>query len=187
MSRGIGRTQRLALLALWQARTEREEERDIGIPLTELKRRISSDRSNSRRAIRNLTERGMIEEITGEEGERRLRLTSGGRGALAFASVWEAITLNTIPSKPFDFDLILRETRRDDLELPASDGGIPPWSGGTLMERAAVSECVVSDPPEDDEESHAGGEIPCSQAADLESPVNDTAISRALAWLEDQL
>lgn len=134
MSRGIGRTQRLALLALWQARTEREEERDIGIPLTELKRRISSDRSNSRRAIRNLIERGMVEEITGEEGERRVRLTSGGYGALAFASVWEDITLDTIPSKPFDFDLIFRESGPDDLE-------IPPCSGEPSWKETPISNC----------------------------------------------
>jgi len=158
MSRGIGRTQRLALLALWQARTEREEERDIGIPLTELKRRISSDRSNARRAIRNLMERGMVEEIR-EEGERRVKLTSGGCDALAFASVWGDITPDTIPSKPFDFDLIFREIEPDDLESPVSADGI----------------------------LHGAGETPWSRAADLETPVNDNTISRGLAWLEDQL
>ena len=114
MSRGVGRMQRRALLALWQTRAEREEERDTGLPLTELKHRISSDRSNSRRAIRNLVGRGMVEEIR-EEGEHRVRLTGGGRGALAFASVWRDITLETIPSKPFDFDLLFREIEPDDL------------------------------------------------------------------------
>jgi DNA-binding MarR family transcriptional regulator len=181
VSRGIGRTQRVALLALWQTRAELEEERDAGIPLTALKRRISSDRSNARRAIRNLMERGMVEEITSEaEGERRVKLTSGGHGALTLASVFcdpgEGLTEDDVPSKPFDFDTLYRDaedlaeqeplgseqpswTTADDPDLPVSDNGRP----------------------------HAGRDTPCRIAADLESSVNDNAIKRALTWLEEGL
>jgi len=198
VSRGIGRTQRLALLALWQTRTER----DIGIPLTELKRHMGEDRSNNRRAIRNLVACGMVEESR-EGGQRRVKLTSGGWGALAFTSMWEDITPDTIPSKPFDFDLIFRES-----DFATDDGGTPPCKAGHPMQRDADLESPVNDngrphaageppgeppcgldtdlelPVSDNEESHARGEIPCPTAGDLEPPVTDNAIRAALEHLE---
>ena len=79
MSRGLGILQRRVCEALGAAE-------DYELPLRELRRRLGDpDRSNLRRAIRGLLERGIVEE-TGSAGEPRVALAfwghvSAGAGA----------------------------------------------------------------------------------------------------------
>jgi hypothetical protein len=115
VSRGIGKVQREALAALW----DRAKSEGIagGMPLAELKRSISSDRSNARRAIRGLVERGLVEEVAGEGGERRAKLTGGAHLALWLASYPEdaPLALERVPSRPLVLDL------GDDLGIAEED------------------------------------------------------------------
>jgi DNA-binding MarR family transcriptional regulator len=113
VSRGLGRTQREAMLALWH----HEEGLAAGMPLAELKRSISTDRSNARRAIRGLIERGFAVALTGEAGERRVALTGGAHMALWLATEYrdEALTLEKVPSRPLNLDL------GDDLGIVEED------------------------------------------------------------------
>jgi DNA-binding MarR family transcriptional regulator len=115
VSRGIGKVQREALAALW----DRAKSEGIagGMPLAELKRCIGADRSNSRRAIRGLIERGLVVEVTAEEGERRVALTGGAHMALWLATEYkdEALTIERVPSRPLVLDL------GDDLGLVEED------------------------------------------------------------------
>ena len=68
MSRGLGGLQRRVCEAL-------EEAEGNGLPLRELRRRLGDpDRSNLRRAIRGLLERGIVEEFE-SGGELRVKLT----------------------------------------------------------------------------------------------------------------
>jgi hypothetical protein len=143
----------------------------------------------------------MVEEIR-EEGERRVKLTSGGYGALAFASVFkepsEDFALDDIPSKPFDFDLLFREVHNpglqhphgseepswitaDDLDLPVSDSGRPHVPLETPCPYDASSESAISD---NARTPHTEEEPPCEGEATSESSVNDNAIRVALEHLE---
>src|SRR5215218_2566035 len=118
MSRGIGRTQREAMLAL----RDHEDGAAAGVPLTELKRAISSDRSNARRALRGLIERGLLEEVTDEEGVRRVKLAGGAHLALWLAAYPDGqLTIDTVPSRPLDLDL------GDDLDLEDDDTPLSLW------------------------------------------------------------
>jgi hypothetical protein len=105
MSRGLGRTQRAAVRLLWR----HPDEAAGGVPLAELKRTISTDRSNARRAIRGLVDRGLLE-VGDEEGVRRVKLTGGGQLACVLAALPDdQSTLRYVPSKPLDLDLLYDE------------------------------------------------------------------------------
>ena len=72
MSRGHGRIQRRVVELL----SADERARDAGLPLSALRPVLGPDRSNARRAIRSLIQRGDCEWTTDPEtGERRLKLT----------------------------------------------------------------------------------------------------------------
>jgi hypothetical protein len=114
VSRGIGIAQRRAMLALWD-RAELEY-LGVGAPLAELKRSISADRSNARRAIRGLVERGLAVEVTDDEGARRIKLTGGAYLACWLAQYGDApLTLERVPGRPLVLDL------SDDLGLVEED------------------------------------------------------------------
>ena len=70
MSRGIGRLQWRVVHTVCD-----HQEGKSGLTITDLNRRLGSDRSNNRRAVRGLVRRGMAVEGLGEEGERRVLLT----------------------------------------------------------------------------------------------------------------
>lgn len=132
MSRGIGRTQREAMICLWLA----EEGCTTGMRVAEFKRYISTDRSNARRAIRGLIDRGFVEEITGEEGERRVRLTGGGHLALWLAAYPDQpLDLSDVPSRPLDLDVI---------DHDATFGDPHGWRETSWI-NADVSESAISD------------------------------------------
>ena len=108
MSRGLGDLQRRVCEVLYAAS-------DGELPLRELRRRLGdSDRSNLRRALRGLLDRGIVEE-TGPAGEPRVALTFWGH---AFASA----------SKGAGADAVLRpgDTRR--VWRGESTGGVH-WFG----------------------------------------------------------
>lgn len=71
MSRGLGLSQRRVLEVL------NEVPANGGLPVTELKICAGGDRSNLRRAVRAMTRRKLVEEVT-FEGERIVRLTFAG-------------------------------------------------------------------------------------------------------------
>ena len=65
-----------------------------GIPVEDLKVLVGGDRSNLRRAVRTLKERGLVEELaTG--GRRRVRLTSAGDERTFWTLVAEARGVRT--------------------------------------------------------------------------------------------
>ena len=79
MSRGLGVLQRRVCEVLYAAD-------DHEPPLRELRRRLGDpDRSNLRRAIRGLLERGIVEESS-RDGERRAALTDWGHAVTAAVS-----------------------------------------------------------------------------------------------------
>jgi hypothetical protein len=133
VSRGIGKNQRKGVLAL----CNHDEGIAAGMPLAELKRSISADRSNARRALRGLIERGLAVEVTGE-GERRVKLTGGAHMALWLATEYrdEPLTLEGVPSRPLVLDLgddlgIVEEDTLDldnlmDLGYPHESSPPPP-------------------------------------------------------------
>jgi hypothetical protein len=75
VSKGLGPVQ-------WQALKILEENKDEGLPVRELKRRIR-DRFNACRAIRGLMKRNFVEEIK-PDGEPHLKLTLQGRLRVAY-------------------------------------------------------------------------------------------------------
>jgi DNA-binding MarR family transcriptional regulator len=102
VSRGVGNAQRRAILYLY----DRGEE--YGVPLGELKRHIGTDRSNARRTLRTLTARNLIEEVREEDGERRVKLTSGAHFSIALTEILEERppALGDVPSRPMDLDFV---------------------------------------------------------------------------------
>lgn len=113
-----------------------------GIPLTELKRAISTDRSNARRAIRGLIARGLLEEIT-DEGVRRVKLAGGAHLALWLAAYPDDhLTLDAVPSRPLHLDSFAG----GDLGLgDDEDDGRPHGSVEPSWIKDAVSESPVND------------------------------------------
>jgi len=112
-----------------------------GVPLAELKRSISTDRSNARRAIRGLIGRGFAVEVTGDEGERRVALTGGAHMALWLATEYkdEPLTLEKVPGRPLNLDL------GDDLALEDPLGSAEPSWISTPVSDPAVSDLVGLD------------------------------------------
>lgn len=138
MSRGIGTTQRKAILALCDQAKPEGIAKGPGIRLTDLKRAIGTDRSNARRAIRGLADRGLVKEVVGEEGERRVKLTSGARLALVLAGIEDKpLALSDVPSRPFDLDAVYDQV---DALLDPHGSAEPSWINADLDEPA------VSDP-----------------------------------------
>lgn len=131
MSRGIGRMQREAVVLLYR-------EGEGGIPLAELRRAISADRSNARRAIRGLIARGFAVEVTGVYGERRVALTGGAHMALWLAAEYrdKPLTPQRVPGRPLALDFgddpgIVEEDTLDldnlmDLGIPHGASPPPP-------------------------------------------------------------
>jgi hypothetical protein len=102
MSRGIGKNQRKAMIVLWH----HDEGIAAGVPLADLKRHTSKDRSNARRSIRGLVARQLAEEVRDDAGERRVRLTGGGHLACWLASYAdEELAVGRVPSRPLKLDL----------------------------------------------------------------------------------
>jgi len=108
--------QREAMLALW----DHEEGVAGGMLLAELKRCISTDRSNARRAIRGLIKRGLLEEVRDAEGARRVVLTGGAHLALWLATEYkdEPLALERVPGRPLNLDL------GDDLGIVEEDTSV---------------------------------------------------------------
>jgi hypothetical protein len=116
VSRGIGSTQREALLCLWH----HPEGAAGGMPLGDLKRAISADRSNARRAIRGLLARGLVEEVRGDEGERRVRLTGGAHVALFLSGYLDQpLTLSDVPSRPLNLAEVVVPPA--EIDIPSAD------------------------------------------------------------------
>ena len=111
MSRGLGILQRRAMLYLWRARPSGSAE------VREVKRAMGSDRANNRRAIRTLLDRGLLKEVTGEDGERLVALTSGAWDALTLAEIFArepgALSEEQVPSEPFDVVAVLASLGED--------------------------------------------------------------------------
>jgi hypothetical protein len=165
MSRGIGKTQREAMLCVWDL--AKLEGVAGGMPLAELKRCISTDRSNARRAIRGLIARDLLEEVRDEEGVRRARLTSDGHLACWLAAYPDdRLALGAVPSRPLHLDLSY-----DEDPLGSSE---PSWIN------AAASELAVSDNgPESPERGDPiqGGIPHVRPAASADPPVSDNGPS----------
>jgi hypothetical protein len=125
VSRGAGRAQRRALHALWND----EGRRAAGMPLAEVRRAIGADRSNARRAIRGLVERGLIVEVTDDEGVRRVKLTGGALLAFVVAQRGaEPLTPERVPGRPLNLD-------REPLDGNPLSLGIPLESSPAAPDR----------------------------------------------------
>lgn len=194
MSRGIGRIQRSALLYLWQ----RPQGAAEGMPLAELKRSISPDRANARRAIRGLIERGMVEEVASvpeEDAPRRVALTSGANLAFTLAEHLDGtLTEREVPGRPLDLSY---DADEDDLtaivepDVP-TELGIPHGSLETSWISAVTSESAVSDnAPRSsrNRKPHANEETPCQRRESPHVDISDLtrkAVERVLARLETE-
>ena len=84
-----GQTQRRILSVLW----EYSDPIDEGLPITVVKAIVGGDRSNTRRAIRALLFRGLLDES--ESGER-IRLSSIAASRFSLVGFW------MIPDEPID-------------------------------------------------------------------------------------
>lgn len=121
MSRGLGNLQRRVCNILDAAE-------GAELPLRELRRRLGEpDRSNLRRGIRGLLERGLVEESRSGE-ERRVKLTFWG---VVFAHPLPKISRRvSIHTKLKEEMRALREAREEErrrLEAEAAEG--PRWIG----------------------------------------------------------
>ncbi len=87
--RAAGPTQRRILQVLWEYSEPLEE----GLPITAVKAIVGGDRSNTRRAIRTLSFRGLLDES--ENGER-IRLSSSAVSSFSLMGFW------MIPDEPID-------------------------------------------------------------------------------------
>jgi hypothetical protein len=169
VSRGIGNVQREVVAVLWDQAKSRGPGIAGGMPLGLLKRAVDTDRSNARRAIRGLMDRGLLEEITGEEGERRVKLTGGAHLALWLATEYTGaeLTLERVPSRPVVLDAVYSEVEplhspHESLPTPCVSEAFPdppvsdnldhpmragtPHTGPPRRRERAVSDNEANDP-----------------------------------------
>lgn len=150
------------MLVLWDHEEGVAEGVAGGFPLAEFKRYISTDRSNARRAIRGLIDRGLVAETTDEEGVRRVALTGGGHLACWLASYpddW--LALGAVPSRPLNLEL--------DDENPLGSRE-PSWSNAAASE-SPLSDNGPSDP--DREDPMQGGKPHANPGRSPDRPVSD--------------
>ena len=119
MSRGLGALQRAAMLCLWNRGGHRA-------PLSELKREVGGDRSNTRRAIRGLLDRGLVEERAGENGAALVALTGGAVTMFVLLEGAEGRSVERVPGRPFDLAGILDRVDEDEPRERPPRPEVPP-------------------------------------------------------------
>jgi len=120
MSRGLGILQRRICDTLDAAEGKQ-------LPLRELRRRLGEpDRSNLRRGIRGLLERGLVEESRSGE-ERRVKLTFWGVVAHPLPKIPRRVSIHTQLKEETRVLKEAREVERRRLEAEAAEG--PRWIG----------------------------------------------------------
>ncbi len=104
MSRGMGRLQRRVMDVICD-----NQDVQTGLSMSSLNRLLGGDRSNNRRAVRGLIQRGKALEIHGEDGVRRVILTK---------EAWMISVLMRTPVPPPEPDPTaeLRRKRREEFE-----------------------------------------------------------------------
>ena len=163
------------MLVLWDHEEGVAEGVAGGIPLAELKRYISTDRSNARRAIRGLIDRGLVAETTDEEGVRRVSLTGGGHLACWLASYAdERLTLGAVPSRPLYLSALYGEADEDGGNPHGTTE--PPWNNDAASE-LPVNDNTPSNPdrgyPMNLRKPHVPSPLPPDR------PVRDNALGSA--------